>query len=170
LLKVLDLFRDIFLVLIILISFLIVIKNSIERKKFNKFVFFELCFVIILTFFITGLLKSYYKEVRPISYFYPGEQFLDSFPSRHTALAVAISNIVLNNYLEWGIFLYLISFLVGLFSWFSLQHWPLDIIIGAFLGFIISVIVLEISKFFLRIYVKDRKEKFKKINNTNDKN
>lgn len=133
------------------------LSSSLKNKKFNKFIFFELALSSLITFVIVSLIKENYPHIRPISYFYPGEQFFDSFPSTHTSIAFAISNVILNNYLEWGIFLYLISILIGVFSWISFAHWPLDIITGAFLGFFISSIILEITKILLRVYAKDRK-------------
>ena len=154
-LKIFDLMRDILLIIIIITSLALIISESYKKKKLNKFVFFELGLGLILTIFITTIIKTNYPLVRPISFFYPGEQFLDSFPSRHTAISFAISTIIFNNYPEWGMFLFLISILVSLFSWISLSHWPLDILVGGFLGFFISIIILEFAKILLRLYTKN---------------
>ena len=139
---------------------ILIISESIKKRRLNKFILFEIGFSLILTIFITTIIKAHYPFVRPLSYFYPGEQFLDSFPSRHTAIAFSISSIIFYNYPEWGIFLFAISLLIALFSWISLSHWPLDILVGGFLGFFISVIVLELTKMFLRIYSKNIEQKF----------
>lgn len=152
-----DLLRDIFLFLIIAVALILFFAGLIKRKRFNKFLLLELALTFIFIFSITTFLKNYYPAIRPISYFYPGEQYFDSFPSRHSALAIGIANIIFYNYIEWGIFLYLLSSLVALFSWFSLQHWPIDIFTGIFIGFIISTLVLDFVKLLLRFYIKDTK-------------
>lgn len=143
------------LIIIIITSLAIIISESIKKRKLNKFVLFELGFSLIITIFLTSLIKTNYPIERPITFFYPGEQLLDSFPSRHTAISFSISTVIFNNYPEWGLFLFLVSILVALFSWISLSHWPLDIITGGFLGFFVSIIVLELSKMFIRFYSKN---------------
>lgn len=155
-----DLIRDSLLFLIIVIPIILFFTDLIKKKKFNKFLLLELSLTFIFLFFLTSFFKNFYPSLRPISYFYPGKQYFDSFPSSHTALAIGIANIIFNNYIEWGIFLYLLGSLVALFSWFSLQHWPVDILAGIFLGLLISTLVLDFVKLLLRLYVKDTKEEF----------
>jgi membrane-associated phospholipid phosphatase len=62
----------------------------------------------------------------------------------------AISAVILNNFLEWGILMFILTLLVSIFSWLSLMHWPIDIIVGLLLGYLIGVIAVYIVKLFYR--------------------
>ncbi len=126
------------------------LKESFKNKKV-LYIFAEFILAILLSIFIVQFIKINYPHIRPISYFYPGEQLFDSFPSQHATIMSAISIVILNNFLEWGILLYLLTVIVSLLSWISLMHWPIDIIVGLFLGFLIGSFAREFIKMFLRL-------------------
>lgn len=134
----------------ILVFCLWILKESFRNKKV-LWIFSEFLLAIFLSILIVQLIKANYISIRPISYFYPGEQLFDSFPSQHVTLMTAISAVILNNFLEWGILMFILTLLVSIFSWLSLMHWPIDIIVGLLLGYLIGVIAVYIVKLFYRL-------------------
>jgi membrane-associated phospholipid phosphatase len=145
-----DFLRDSILFLSILVFCLWILKESFRNKKV-LWIFSEFLLAIFLSILIVQLIKANYISIRPISYFYPGEQLFDSFPSQHVTLMTAISAVILNNFLEWGILMFILTLLVSIFSWLSLMHWPIDIIVGLLLGYLIGVIAVYIVKLFYRL-------------------
>jgi len=127
-----------------------VFKESFKNKGV-LWIFAEFLIAVFISILIVQLIKDNYLAIRPISYFYPGEQLFDSFPSQHVTLMAAISAVILNNFIEWGILMFLLTILVAIFSWLSLMHWPIDIIAGLLLGYLIGVISLYFIKFFYRL-------------------
>jgi len=127
-----------------------VLKESFKNKKVLR-IFAEFLLAIFLSILIVQLIKANYTSIRPISYFHPGEQLFDSFPSQHVTLMTAISAVILNNFLEWGILMFILTLLVSIFSWLSLMHWPIDIIVGLLLGYLIGVVAVYIVKLFYRL-------------------
>ena len=144
-----DFLRDSILFLSILVFCLWILKESFKNKKV-LWIFAEFLLAIFLSILIVQLIKANYTSIRPISYFHSGEQLFDSFPSQHVTLMTAISAVILNNFLEWGILMLILTLLVSIFSWLSLMHWPIDIIVGLLLGYLIGVIAVYIVKLFYR--------------------
>jgi membrane-associated phospholipid phosphatase len=154
----LDIIRDFFLVIIIFVIFIYILASGFRRKKIDLPLTLEVLLAIFLSFFICLLIKSIYPEIRPVSYFIPYyEQNFDSFPSRHMAILTSLAFVVLYNSLEFGILLLALDFLMGVLSWVSLQHWPIDIFTGWFLGFLIAVFIIEFIKYLFGFYGKKRK-------------
>jgi membrane-associated phospholipid phosphatase len=145
-----DFLRDSILFLSILVFCLWILKESFKNKKV-LWIFAEFLLAIFLSILMVQLIKANYISIRPISYFYPGEQLFDSFPSQHVTLMTAISAVILNNFLEWGILMFILTLLVSIFSWLSLMHWPIDIIVGLLLGYLIGVVAIYIVKLFYRL-------------------
>jgi len=146
-LRFLDFLRDLILFLVIFVFCLWVFKESFKNKKI-LWIFAEFFVAVFLSILIVQLIKNNYIVIRPISYFYPGEQLFDSFPSQHTTLMTAISVVILNNFIEWGILMFLLTALIAIFSWLSLMHWPIDIIVGLLLGYLIGAFSVQIIKLF----------------------
>ncbi len=72
-----------------------------------------------------------------------------SFPSGHTAFVFAISTVVYLANKKMGVVFYCLSFLVGFSRVFAGMHWPLDIVVGAFIGILAGIllqIVMELIK------------------------
>ena len=152
-LVLLDIIRDILLGLVVILVFCSILIRGFKTNKIDLVSTLEIILVVLISFLLTTLLKAINPEIRPLSYFYPYyDQFFDSFPSRHTTIATSLAIIVLFHNLELGTLLIFLSFIIGFLSWFSLQHWFLDVLAGWFLGFIIGIFVLEIVKLFLRFY------------------
>jgi len=159
LIMIFDILRDIILIFIVLAPLINTFIKIINRNKPDYIYLLEVCAVILLSFTLGNFIKNNINTIRPVSYYFPYEQLFDSFPSSHTMTAFAVSTITLFSNFELGFFLTLFSILVAIFSWFSLAHWPIDILVGAFLGILISVLVNNFIQFFFRFYVKKRKRK-----------
>lgn len=132
------------------------IKEDVESGLFFLFKFF-LTFIIV--FFLVSYLKTTFPEVRPISHYFPGLEENDSFPSRHTALSFSFSFLLLDLSLKYFILSFVISIFIAIFSLLSFSHWPLDILFGFLIGFIIAMISQELSYLFHRLYVHKFKPK-----------
>ncbi len=132
------------------------IKEEVEAGLFFLFKFF-LTFIII--FFLVSYLKTSFPEMRPISYYFPGLEKDDSFPSRHTALSFSFSFLLLDLSLKYFILSFIISIFVALFSLLSFSHWPLDIFFGFLIGFMTAIISRELSYLFHRFYIHKFKPK-----------
>ena len=128
---------------------------SFKQKKFNKIFFIELTLGVFMAVTLTGWLKVTFPDIRPISYYFAGsEQLFDSFPSRHTAIASTLAFLVLSSYFELGAGFVMVSLLVGILRWVSLMHWPIDVIVGWFMGMLIAIFVNEITKFLIKLKYK----------------
>jgi membrane-associated phospholipid phosphatase len=132
--------------------------TSLKQKKFNKIFFIELTLGLFIAFSLVGWLKIVFPEIRPYSYYFADKpQYFDSFPSRHTAIVSALAFLVLPSYLGLGAGFIVISVLVGILRWISLFHWPMDIIVGWFLGMLIAIFVNEVSKLLFKLKKNNNK-------------
>ncbi len=138
--------RDFFLALQI---FLIFISLIILKKKG---LFFYYLLIFLLAFFLTEFFKTYLPSARPISFYFSDSQRFDSFPSSHTTISVALSLALITQHFRYGILSLILTFLIALFSWFSLRHWPIDIFFGFVFGLVVFLIGREILYFFNRLY------------------
>ncbi|WP_116124196.1 phosphatase PAP2 family protein [Lewinella sp. IMCC34183] len=108
---------------------------------------------------ITGVLKLYFAEARPMRYFFDNFEALwhnlnlfdegmrnwgyTSFPSGHSASAFALYSFVCFNVrrpkLVISFFCFLLAILVGFSRMYLLYHFLRDVTAGAFLGLLIAV-------------------------------
>lgn len=116
-------------------------KDPIERLSALRDALF---FVISMAFvwFIVAMIKSVVAFPRPYQYLHGVKTLLvygdfDSFPSLHAAFSFALAFLVLKRHRTWGIVLFAMATLVGLSRVFVGVHFPIDIIVGAFLGVLI---------------------------------
>jgi membrane-associated phospholipid phosphatase len=154
-----DVLRDIILIFIIFAPLVNSLLKVLNKKRPDYIYFLEFLLVILISFSLGNFIKSNISSLRPISYYFPYEQMFDSFPSSHTMTAFSVSVITIISNFELGFFLVLFSILVAIFSWFSLSHWPIDILAGAFLGFLIAILVNHLVQSFIRFYIKKSKHK-----------
>ena len=70
----------------------------------------------------------------------------DSFPSLHTAIAFTVATFVFYYSKKTGILLFLLAGLVGLSRVFVGAHFPLDVLVGALIGFLIPKIIHRVFK------------------------
>jgi len=151
--------RDILILIQILFIAYLSFKKIKEEVVSGLFFLFKFFLTFIIVFFLVSYLKANFPEIRPISYYFPGLEKDDSFPSRHTAISFSISFLLLDLSLKYFILSFVVSIFVALFSLFSFSHWPLDVFFGFLIGFIIALISREFSYFFHRLYVHKFKPK-----------
>lgn len=103
--------------------------------------------VAVLGSIVVQIIKNYFDRERParkiedIQILGPKLQF-SSFPSGHTMSAFALAVILSERYPFLSLFLYLIAFLVGISRIYVGAHYPLDVLVGCFLGIICAKAVL----------------------------
>lgn len=142
-----DFFRD--FLIFFQISF---ISLFVIFKKPKSFFLYLLIF--IFGFILAQFFKTFFPSLRPISFYFPEPQLFDSFPSRHTLISFALSLALTSQNFRLGIFSLALTILIAIFSWLSLMHWPIDILAGFFLGFIVFVISKEILYLFHWFYFR----------------
>ena len=97
-----------------------------------------------------GLLKNIFERQRPFvelslqPFIVAPSGF--SFPSGHSLSSFASATCIFFTNKKWGIFSYIVAFLIALSRVLLIVHYPSDVIIGSLLGIIISSIVIWIFK------------------------
>lgn len=71
-----------------------------------------------------------------------------SFPSGHSIVTAAMAAVVWMHHKSWGILAILFALLVGFSRIYAFVHYPLDVVTGLVLGFIMGVIVHKVVKHF----------------------
>lgn len=161
LLQYLSLFSDVLVYGGVIGFYLFWLFTSVKTKKINWIFFLELSLGLFVGFTLAEWVKITFPEIRPISYYLPAETlaqaglpaqpYFDSFPSRHTLVASILGFLILPHHFELGAGFVFISILVGLLRWLSLNHWPIDVLVGWLLGMLIAIFVNELTKFLLRL-------------------
>jgi len=117
-----------------------------QRKMFN----FSLIFLSgIFSWIVANILKNIFKINRPfvdlnIISLYPDIGF--SFPSEHMAVFVSLAVALYFINKKAGIIFFIIAILIGLSRIVVGVHYPLDILGGLFVGFLIGIIFIKIFK------------------------
>jgi len=131
-----DFLRDLFLGL----QFILVLIFIINSRSWKNAFYYFLIFLLAFTF--SGFLKKNFPFLRPNGLSY------DSFPSRHTMISFALSLALIWQNLKFGLPSLILTFLIALFSFLSLQHWPIDIFFGFIFGFLVFFVIYKILNFF----------------------
>lgn len=127
-------------------------KNKVLSKKFlfyKEGVLF--IFSLVIVFLIVHLAKVIIAFPRP-SEILSGVNSLssygsfDSFPSMHTALAFTVATFVRKYSKSTGFILFIIATLVGISRIFVGVHFPIDVLIGAFIGIVIPRLLFSVFK------------------------
>ena len=149
LLKLFDLSSDFLVYGAICLFYATFLILGLQKKKFNTVLLIEVTMGIFIALVLPLLLKNFFPSVRPISYYFPDTQLLNSFPSQHVMMMATLAFIIMTNYVELGIVLLLTGVLVSILRWVSLMHWPLDIFAGWILGFLVASAIVHTSKLLL---------------------
>lgn len=111
-----------------------------EERKDHRFIL-QLIFVVILSFIASELvLKPLVGRLRPTGDFF-------SFPSGHATMAFAAATLLVAKEPAWPTFLYMLASLVALSRVYLGVHYPLDVIAGSMLGFIIGRVGVQLGQF-----------------------
>ena len=126
------------------------IKNPIERLAgFGRFGLF-MCSLLIMRLIVEAI-KVFIASPRP-------QQLLnnvnalstfgnfDSFPSAHTAFAFAIATFVYYYSKSTGVVLFFLALLVGVSRVYVGVHFPLDILVGALIGWLVPWLLICVFK------------------------
>ncbi len=143
-------YRDYFLsgasntwLLVMLLGVFIMLLLYLKQKQHNTR---EFLVIMGLTLVITGIIKIIVMRERPGAAIFEAGFFDYSFPSQHTAFAVAALVFVWRK-LHSVKYVYLgLAILVGLSRIYLQAHYLSDVIAGALVGYIISWCVLELQK------------------------
>ena len=111
-------------------------------------------FSCLIAYAITELIKTFFPILRPFQFngSHPLTLTIPSdgtFPSSHSAVAFALAVTILKHDKKVGILYLLMAGLVGVARIVAHVHYPIDIMVGAFIGTIISG--LTSSKHFARL-------------------
>ena len=124
-----------------------------EKKKELWMVFEALAASLISRFVFTEIIRYFYNRPRPFEILSNIYQLLEhspggSFPSGHAAFFFALATSVFFYRKIWGIIFFLAALSIGLARVSAGIHWPSDILAGAVIGILTSIIVNLVSKKF----------------------
>jgi undecaprenyl-diphosphatase len=122
---------------ILVLGFLVLVFYEIGWRR-KVYLFCEGALAIILSRgLITEVIRLFYHEVRPFS-FYNFTPLISetgwSFPSAHAAWFFALAMTVWYVNRKWGLWYFILATLMGIARIYAGVHWPLDIVGGAIIG------------------------------------
>jgi len=135
----------------ILVAFLFYyIYQSHKRWKTFRFILIAL-FSALMSLFVADLIKTFYPISRPsaslkgiIQIFIPGDRA--SFPSSHMAFLGGLAFALMWRKRKLGLWFLAAVVLIGLARIAAGIHYPLDILVGLLLGFIVSLVFRRFIK------------------------
>ena len=140
-------------VLIWLMFFGLVVLWVIDGK-IKKETVIHAIFSCLVAYIITELIKTFIPTLRPFQF--SGDLPLTltvpndgAFPSSHSAIGFALAVTILKHDRKVGILYLVMAGLVGIARIVAQVHYPIDIMVGAVIGVIISA--LTSSKHFVRL-------------------
>lgn len=124
-----------------------------DKKRELWMVLEALAAGLMSRFIFTELIRYFYDRPRPFEVLSSIYRLLEhspggSFPSGHAAFFFALAASIFFYRKIWGIVFFLAALSIGLGRVAAGLHWPSDILAGAVLGILTSVIVNLISKKF----------------------
>ena len=125
---------------------LFLIPLLINHKKDKKFTYL-LFAAFIVSFFLSFIMKITISSARPVEIVNPILKGLDySFPSMHAMIAFSLLPIILSKKSKFNGFFAIFAVLVALSRVYLGYHFLSDIVLGAFAGYFIGDIILNIAK------------------------
>ena len=142
------------------------VSRLMHQRKFQM-AFGNATLAIIAAMFVTGILKIAFGRMRPLMYEALGytefrpfslSHTFHSFPSGHTAAALAflVSLGIIFPKIRWAT--WTISFFVALSRIAIGAHWPSDVVIGALIGTAAAYFIIYVRKNYLA-YLLEKRQK-----------
>lgn len=134
----------------ILIAVIMIINKKTRTAGIVLFV------ALALTGLCTEVLKELVERPRPfvaypsIEPLYHEDSLYSSFPSGHTSMAFAFATIIAIFYKKWTYIVFGFAILMAFSRMYGFVHYPTDVIAGAMVGIICSIIVYKIFKMFTK--------------------
>lgn len=123
-------------------------------KKYRKIGI--MMFIAIFLCALTGniILKPLVKRIRPFDLVHFTQLLISapkdfSFPSGHTMVSFASASVIISQNKKWGIYAFILAFLIGFSRLYLFVHFPSDVIIGAVIGCILGIISVKIYNKFI---------------------
>src|SRR3990172_5665491 len=123
---------------------------SITRiKEWGKELFFDAAIGVCTALFINWLVPLFYIRPRPfldhaVAQLLPIDPASKSLPSDHAAISFAIAMAVFQYNKFWGIIFFVLAFFVSIGRVYGGIHYPADILAGAVIGIMASVLVKKL--------------------------
>lgn len=125
-------------------------------KKYRKIGI--MIFIGIFLCALTGniLLKPLVKRIRPFDLVNFTQLLISaprdfSFPSGHTMASFSSAAVIISQNKKWGTCAFILAFLIGFSRLYLFVHFPSDVIIGAFIGYILGIISVKLYNKFVHI-------------------
>jgi undecaprenyl-diphosphatase len=131
--------------ILVLVLFIIIYELFVVR---DSEVAWHIIFSVLATLVFTIVLKELFLIPRP--YYMPGVEAhagltqFSSFPSTHTAVAFVLATSVTLHQKTLGVFLFTMAALIGVGRVLANVHYPIDVILGMFIGVLTGVIFNQI--------------------------
>lgn len=118
-------------------------------KKYRKIGIMIFISIFLCTLVGNIILKPLVKRIRPFELVYFTQLLISapkdfSFPSGHTMVSFASASVIISQNKKWGIYAFILAFLIGFSRLYLFVHFPTDVIIGAFIGSILGVVSIKI--------------------------
>ncbi len=142
-----------YLSLIVIVALFLFLVFGKDRRRNILMVIEALAAGIASRFVVTEIIRYFYDKPRPFEVLSDIHQLLvrapgGSFPSGHAAFFFALATTVFLYRSKWSILFLIAAFTIGVARVTGSIHWPSDILAGAVVGILTSVVVNLISKKF----------------------
>lgn len=123
-------------------------------KKYRKIGI--MIFISIFLCALTGniILKPLVKRIRPFDLVHFTQLLISapkdfSFPSGHTMASFASATVIISQNKKWGMYAFILAFLIGFSRLYLFVHFPSDVIMGAVIGCILGIISVKLFNKFI---------------------
>ena len=141
--------------LILFLAFGVTNLAIFRAKLWGKELFFDTAIGVSTALFINWLVPLFYIRPRPfldhaVTQILPIDPVSKSLPSDHAAISFAIAMAVFQYNKFWGIIFFALAFFVSIGRVYGGIHYPADILAGAVIGTIASVLVKKLLDYLLK--------------------